>query len=62
MNRFDEMRHAVAEAEQTLRAADEVADRMGRLLRGRLKRVSPSVLVQLKAELTHFNAKTKEWS
>lgn len=61
MNRFDEMRAAVAEARVTLRAADSTADNMAGLLQGRLRHVSGCRLAQLKKELSQFNAHTKEW-
>lgn len=61
MNIFDEMRGAVRQAESTLRAADSVADSMARLLEGRLQKVSPSVLKQMKRELRNFNIHTGEW-
>lgn len=61
MNAFDLMRAAVAEARATVNAADSVADGMASLLRGRLRHVRPSVLVELKRELHHFDAQKKTW-
>jgi len=61
MNRFDEMRMAVTEAEHTLRAADSVADDMAGLLRGRLRKCSPWHLAALKRELSQFDAHRKMW-
>lgn len=61
MNKFDEMRAAVAEAEQTMRAADDAAHKLACILRGRLKHVSAYVLVELKRELQNFDAHKKEW-
>lgn len=61
MNQFDQMHAAVSEAEATLRAADCFADKMARLLVGRLRQVSPWVLRALKKELAAYNAHTKEW-
>lgn len=61
MSKLDEMRQAVQEARNVLSAADDVADDMARLLRGRLKKVSPYVLAQLKRELKNFNIHTSQW-
>jgi hypothetical protein len=61
MNVFDDMRRAVREADATLEAADSVATKMAELLRGRLRKVRPWYLKQLKKELTNFNAHTQEW-
>jgi len=56
------MLDAVNEAEQTLHAADSVADKMARLLVGRLRKVrSAWVLKALKRELADFNMHTQEW-
>lgn len=61
MNVFDQMREAVNAAAKTMSAADNVAGEMARLLRGRLRKVSPWVLVQLKRELQEFDAHRKCW-
>lgn len=62
MNTFDMMRQAMTEAEITMRAADEVADRMARMLSGRLRKVqSNHVLAQLKRELRDYNIQTGDW-
>lgn len=61
MNVFDQMREAVTEARTTLSAADNVANSMASLLRGRLKHVSIYTLVELKRELQGFDAHKKEW-
>ena len=61
MNKFDEMRAAVADARGTKRAADPVANDMAFMLRGRLRDVNPWHLVELKRELTEFNANTRTW-
>ena len=53
--------NVVIEAESTLRHADQVAEGMAQLLRGRLRHVSGPVLVALKHELTAYNAHTMEW-
>ena len=56
------MRQAVVEAEYTLKAADNTATTMGRLLIGRLRRVKdPLVLDELKKELRDFNMNTGIW-
>ena len=62
MNKFEDMRQAVSEAEQTMRAADSVAESMARMLVGRLRKVNSSyVLSQLKRELQDFNMHTSTW-
>lgn len=62
-NVFDDMRAAVRDAANTLRAADNVAGDLAWLLRGRLRKVqSVDSLRALKRELSHFNIKTGEWS
>jgi hypothetical protein len=61
-NPWDTMRQAVRSARNTMRAADDVATDLARLLDGRLRTVgSGDVLARLKMELRHFNAHTKEW-
>lgn len=63
INKFDEMRAAVAEAEILMRAADSVSCQMARMLVGRLRKVeSTYVLEQLKRELRQFNIHTGRWS
>lgn len=62
MNRWDEMRVCVTDAERTMNAADSVAAQMARVLRGRLRHASSDTLRALKKELQGFNAKTGEWS
>jgi hypothetical protein len=61
MNKFDEMREAVCEAEHTLRAADDVAASMARLLVGRLRFAGTDALRKLKKELREFDMVTGEW-
>lgn len=65
-NPFDDMRAAVAAAEMQLRAADDAADSMVRLLVGRLRHVNSyagrEALKKLKRELHHFNIKTGAWN
>jgi len=58
-----EMKEAVREAEQTLRAADNVADSIAYLLKHRLRSggVSCSALTALKKELANFNMHTGCW-
>ncbi len=60
-NQFDLMHAAVAEAETTMRAADNMAYKIAPLLRGRLRKCSRYVLADLKRELTKFDAHKKEW-
>jgi hypothetical protein len=60
---FDEMNHAVEDAEKTMRFADRTADRLAHLLIGRLRKVSSGyTLKRLKLELRDFNAHTERWS
>lgn len=62
MNVFDEMNQAMQEAELRMRAADEVAGKVARMLVGRLKRVdSAYTLGRLKRELRDFNIHTGSW-
>ena len=56
-----EMRKAVNEAAQVQRRADEIADIMARLIKGRLRHVGWTPLADLKKELKNFNAHTGEW-
>lgn len=61
MNTFDQMRQAINEARETMRAADSVANDLASLLRDRLRKVSPWHLVELKRQLRDFDAHTKRW-
>lgn len=61
MNKFDEMREAITDAEETLRAANSVAARMANLLIGRLRNASTSTLRKLKRELRDFDSTTGAW-
>ena len=59
---FDESEQAINEANQTLRMADRMADKLAHLLINRLRKVSSSwVLQELKRELKDFNAHTGYW-
>lgn len=59
---IDQMNAAVDEAKATLQRADSVADKLARLLIGRLRKVSsPWVLRTLKKELANYNMRTSEW-
>lgn len=60
-NKFDEMRNAVSDAETTLWAADQIADDLARVLRGRLRKCRQHNLQALKRELQDFNIKTGRW-
>lgn len=60
-NPFDEIRKSVAIAEQQIQAVDIVAGSMARLLRGRLRHCPNYILVNLKRELSDFDAHKKEW-
>jgi hypothetical protein len=61
MNKFDEMRQAMREAEQTLDAARSVASQMASMLVGKLRQCSESDLARLKRELRDFNIHTGRW-
>ncbi|MCW1921301.1 hypothetical protein OKA05_01980 [Luteolibacter arcticus] len=57
-----EMEQALDAAENELRRADTCADRMARMLKGRLRKVSSGyTLKALKAELANYNAHTGRW-
>jgi hypothetical protein len=58
---FDEMAEAVEEAEHTMRLLDKMANKLAKMLIGRLRHVNSHVLVDIKAELQGFNAHTKRW-
>lgn len=65
VNPFDEVREAVSRAEAQLRAADQSATEMARLLTGRLRHVQgwqgKRALAALKRELRDFNIQTERW-
>jgi len=56
-----EIRRSIHEAGQTLKNADDEAECMALILRGRLRKVPSWVVQELKKELTQFNSKTREW-
>jgi hypothetical protein len=59
---FSEMETAVAEAEATLSRADAMANKLARLLLGRLRKVNGyGVLKELKRELRAFDAGRQRW-
>lgn len=60
-NKFDEMKQAVWDAENTLYHADRVASDIAKLLRGRLRKCMASDLEALKRELKDFNIQTRRW-
>ena len=61
-NPFDDIRRAVNDASQQLRAADETATDLAKLLDGRLHRVNSSyTLGKLKRQLKDFNIHTGKW-
>lgn len=61
-NVFDEMRRAVVEAGDTLRAADSVANDLAWLLKGRLRHVGNTyTLTALKRELRDFDLTKRAW-
>jgi hypothetical protein len=61
-NAFDELKRAIAIAEQTRRAADTHANAMADLVLASLRRVSPYKLKALKKSLRDFNIHTGNWS
>lgn len=61
MNAYDQTRVAVEEAKSVLRAADGAASSIAQLLEGRLRKIPSYILIRLKRELSHFNAKTGTW-
>lgn len=58
---YNEMKQGIQEASQTMRIADLFSNDFARMLTGRLRKVSPGILMELKKELSNFNAKTGEW-
>lgn len=60
-NKFDEMRAAMREAEQTLDAAKSVAGQMGSMLAGKLRNCHADDLARMKRELRDFNIHTGRW-
>lgn len=62
MNTFDDMDNAVRDAEQTLRVADLLVNRIAKMMVGRLRKVDRyGVLSALKRELQDYNARTQTW-
>lgn len=60
-NAFDEMSRAVQQARDIDRAVDSQLNSMADLLRGRLRKVGPDYLAELKRELRDFNMQTRRW-
>ena len=60
-NVYDDMRAAVRDAKETLKAADHAADAMAEILRGRLRHVSPWTLSVLKRELRDYDMQKRQW-
>lgn len=58
---FEEMSRVIDTAKHDLMLADNSAGRFARLLLGRLRKVGPSTLRDLKRELSLFDAKRGEW-
>lgn len=58
---FTEMSQAFTQAKSQIEMADDFADRMARMLEGRLQRVNHSTLKRLKKELARYNAHTGYW-
>jgi hypothetical protein len=61
MNKFDEMKQAINEAKEVMRAADDNANAMASILRGRLRNCSSWNLEALKREISEYNIKTRRW-
>ena len=61
MNKWDQMREAMQEAKATMCAADSFANQMAEMLQGRLRKVHPWVLQNLKRQLADFDAHRKIW-
>lgn len=59
---YQEMNEAIREAELTVRRAETYLNQMARFLCGRLRKVNPDTLRDLKKELKKFNSQTGEWS
>lgn len=60
-NAFDTMRAAVREARAVENAANEHANAMAWIIKGRLRHVSADALREMKRELRDFNIHTGEW-
>jgi len=58
---FHEACEAIKDAENTLQRADFLAKRLAVLMVGRLRKVSPWILCELKRELRSFNMHTLKW-
>ena len=56
-----DMRRAIRDAKETIENADKVAASIAPILRGRLRRCSPSDVAALKRELRDFNLTTHRW-
>jgi hypothetical protein len=61
MNAFDQMRDALAIANNVQRAADNNANQMANMLMGRLRHVDGYALAALKRELQSFDMRSKCW-
>ena len=63
MNAFDEMKQAMNESEARMRAADQAATDMARMLVGRCRKVNRSdYLIKLKRELRDLDMRTGKWN
>lgn len=58
---WDDFRKAFEEANRTLEQADSVATTMAKILRGRLRKVDPWIVAELKRELQDFNSVKRKW-
>lgn len=61
MNANTQINDALNEAESWMRALDNYANLMARLLSGRLRKVDADILRKLKRELSQFDGNTRKW-
>ena len=60
-NAWDELHNALATSKAINYACDQNSNLIVELITGRLRKVSPRMLVKMKRELQEFNAATKRW-
>lgn len=66
MNKYDEFKSAIDEADETMRVLDLMAYRLAQMLVGRLRKIGnhnyPNpTLCALKKELSNYNMTTGKW-
>jgi hypothetical protein len=59
--KWDEMKKALDEAEQTIKIAELQINRMSRFIIGRMKKIDSWYLCEMKRELRNYNMHTGEW-